>query len=117
MSELTQDGTAEPVSRDQMFLRRERGKGRNNFLVCSAHHVYDWQPSRLILNLLIVMTNNNRPEFTRTGQEFFKVASGWRLLMYGHTYSKSIDQPGKVVNPARGQLNMENEYFSVSVRA
>ena len=27
--------------------------------------------------------------------------------MYGHTYSKSIDQPGKVANPARGQLNRE----------
>ena len=25
--------------------------------------------------------------------------------MYGHTYSKSMDQPGKVTNPARGQLN------------
>ena len=25
--------------------------------------------------------------------------------MYGHTYSKSVDQPGKVANPARGQLN------------
>ena len=33
------------------------------------------------------------------------------------TYSKSIDQPGKVTNPARGQLNRENEYFPVSVRA
>ena len=28
--------------------------------------------------------------------------------MYGHTYSKSIDQRGKVANPARGQLNREN---------
>ena len=28
--------------------------------------------------------------------------------MYGHKYSKSVDQPGKVVNPARGQLNREN---------
>ena len=29
------------------------------------------------------------------------------------TYSKksSMDQPGKVANPARGQLNRENEYF------
>ena len=27
------------------------------------------------------------------------------------TYSKSMDQPGKVVNPARGQLNRKNEYF------
>ena len=27
------------------------------------------------------------------------------------TYNKSMDQPGKVANPARGQLNRENEYF------
>ena len=33
--------------------------------------------------------------------------------MYGHTYSKSMDQPGKVANPVRGQLNRENEYFPV----
>ena len=33
--------------------------------------------------------------------------------MYGHTYSKSMDQPGKVANPVRGQLNMENKYFPV----
>ena len=25
--------------------------------------------------------------------------------MYGHIYSKSMDQPGKVASPARGQLN------------
>ena len=31
--------------------------------------------------------------------------------MYGHTYSKSMDQPGKVANPARGQLNRENVFF------
>ena len=37
--------------------------------------------------------------------------------MYGHTYSKSMDQPGKVANPARGQLNKENENFPVRVRA
>ena len=28
-----------------------------------------------------------------------------------------MDQPGKVVNLARGQLNKENEYFPVPVRA
>ena len=28
-----------------------------------------------------------------------------------HTYSKSMDQPGKVVNPACAQLNRENKYF------
>ena len=26
------------------------------------------------------------------------------VRMYGHTYSKSMDQPRKVASPARGQL-------------
>ena len=39
------------------------------------------------------------------------------VCMYGHTYSKSsMDQPGKVANPARGQLNRESSYFPVCVR-
>ena len=33
------------------------------------------------------------------------------------TYSKSMDQPGKVANPARGQLNRETKYSPVPVRA
>ena len=41
MSRLTQDGTAEPVSRDQI-LRRERGQG-NIIFFCSADHEQDWQ--------------------------------------------------------------------------
>ena len=36
------------------------------------------------------------------------------MTMYGHTYSKSMDQPGKVTIPARGQLNRKNEYFPLS---
>ena len=35
--------------------------------------------------------------------------------MYGHTYSKGKDQPGKVANPARGRLNREDRYFPVHV--
>ena len=30
------------------------------------------------------------------------------VCIYSHTYSKSMDQLGKVANPARGQLNREN---------
>ena len=41
MSRLTLDGTAEPVSRDQI-LRHERGQGNINF-PCSADHEQDWQ--------------------------------------------------------------------------
>ena len=37
--------------------------------------------------------------------------------MYGHTFSKSMAQPGKVANPARGQLNRENEYSPVCPRS
>ena len=32
------------------------------------------------------------------------------------TYSKGKDQPGKVANPVRSQLNRENEYFPVLTR-
>ena len=42
MSRLTRDGTAEPVSRDQI-LRRELGQG-NIYFPCSADHEQDWQP-------------------------------------------------------------------------
>ena len=37
------------------------------------------------------------------------------VCMYGHTYSKSMDQPGKVASPARSQLNRKNENFPVRV--
>ena len=42
MSRLTRDGTAEPVSRDQI-LRHARGQG-NIHVPCSADHEQDWQP-------------------------------------------------------------------------
>ena len=42
MSRLMRDGTAEPVSRNEI-LRRERGQGNINF-PSSADHVQDWQP-------------------------------------------------------------------------
>ena len=42
MSRLTWDGTAEPVSRDQI-LRHARGQ-RNIIFPCSANHEQDWQP-------------------------------------------------------------------------
>ena len=42
MSRLTRDGTAEPVSQDQI-LRHARGQGNVHF-PCSADHEQDWQP-------------------------------------------------------------------------
>ena len=44
MSRLTRDGTAEPVSRDQILRHaRDRGIPGINF-PCSADHEQDWQP-------------------------------------------------------------------------
>ena len=37
--------------------------------------------------------------------------------MFDHHIKQSMDRPSKVANPARGQLNRENEYFPVRVRA
>ena len=42
MSRLARDGTAEPVSRDQI-LRHARGQENVHF-PCSADHEQDWQP-------------------------------------------------------------------------
>ena len=39
------------------------------------------------------------------------------MYVWSYIYSKSKDQPGKVANPARGQLNRENGYFPVLFRA
>ena len=43
----------------------------------------------------------------------------WILLLTNPKtpYSKDKDQPSKVANPACGQLNRENEYFSIPVSA
>ena len=37
------------------------------------------------------------------------------VCMHGHHIQQSMDQPGKVANPARGQLNRENGYSPVPV--
>ena len=43
MSRLTRNGTAEPVSRDQILRHEQRGQGNIHFS-CSADHEQDWQP-------------------------------------------------------------------------
>ena len=39
------------------------------------------------------------------------------VYMYGQHFQQSMDQPGKVANPARNQLNRESCFFPVPVRA
>ena len=45
--------------------------------------------------------------YTQYYSKPFSFVFACHVCMYGHTYSKSKDQPGMVVNPARGQLNRE----------
>ena len=47
MINLTRDGTAEPVLRDQM-LRRERGQRKIQFPCSAAHHEQDLQPCPVV---------------------------------------------------------------------
>ena len=56
MSRLTRNGTAGPVSRDQILRREQRGRGNFHF-PCSADHVQDGQGNltRLIHTLAIWM--------------------------------------------------------------
>ena len=71
MNRLTRDGTAEPVSRDQILMR-EREQGKNN-VPCSADHEKDWQPYPVdpYLPLVYVMT-------------IYRVLRKGRVCIYGH---------------------------------
>ena len=56
----------------------------------------------------------------RIYQQYIRIVLNRRIQQYVCiviTYSKSMDQPGKVANPARGQLNREDGYSPVRVRA
>ena len=72
MSRLTRDGTAEPVSQDQI-LRRERGQGSIH-LPCSVDPEQDWQPYPVDPSLAICdeihtysSTRSSRVGNSRTG--------------------------------------------------
>ena len=47
MGKLSRDGTAEPVSRDQL-IRRERGQQIIHFPCSAADHEQDWQPCPVV---------------------------------------------------------------------
>ena len=94
MRRLTWDGTAEPISRDQI-LRHARGQG--NIFPCSADHEQDWQPYPVDPYSAICDDHTN-------------------IHTYIHIYVR-LWIPGKVANPARGQLNRGNEYLPIRLRA
>ena len=60
MSKLTRDGTAEPVSRDQI-LRRERGQRKIHFPCSATDHEQYWQPCPVVraihTNIVVLHTH------------------------------------------------------------
>ena len=115
-------------------LRREWGQGRRKKipvqlttsrignLVCMVTHIARVWINGVRLPILHVVSRTGKMDISLSAFATENLVSrggfGSPLYcMYGHTYSKSMDQPGKVASPARGQLNRKNEYFPVHVRA
>ena len=77
MDGLTRDGTAEPVSRDQIS-RRERGQG-NIIFPCSADHEQDWQPNPVdpyscyACHHTYTCNQTKRPALRFIDQEYFAI--------------------------------------------
>ena len=87
------------------FLRRE---------VLGVHSVFYYLPSKRCSSVDLPFLNCLLRVIPPPVELFpLQIVVGRYVCMYGHTYSKSVDQPGKAVNPARGQLNREKEYFPV----
>ena len=63
---------------------------------------------RLLLYIIIIMLVYSKFALLLVADQF---------STYGHTLisKSSMDQPCKVANPARGQLNREKQYFPVRV--
>ena len=79
------------------------------FWHCIAQHVHVVCQRQLLYHIFTL--------YTRRLFASVKCKTPGRGRMYHHTYSKSMDQPGEVANPARGQLDREDQYFPVPVHA
>ena len=101
MSKLTRDGTAEPVSRDQI-LRRERGQRIILFPCSAADHEQDWQPcpvaraihtnivlhthTAVVTHICICILYNNSEPCTNVMSPNKKYAGTWYINQYKHQY-------------------------------
>ena len=83
MSKLTRDGTAEPVSRDQI-PRRERGQRIIHFPCSAADHEQDWQPCpvvRAILTNIVLPTYTYRSSYTYIYAYYTIIVNRARMYM------------------------------------
>ena len=68
-------------------------------------------------NLTLAICDDHTNRLIHTLLYVITYSKGMYVYIYNHHIQQSMDQPGKVANPARGQLNRENEYSRVLVRA
>ena len=102
---------------DRSSCNKQNGRGWGGYGRKSSWNMHTTDSNQCLYNgyrvsrccMILIL----RPQLACWGGK----TSRFQRLLYSHIYSKSMDQPGKVANPARGQLNRENEYFPVRVRA
>ena len=82
---MTRDGTAEPVSRDQI-LRHVRGQGNIHF-PCPADHVQDWQPYPVDPFSAVCDDHTQRIWQNNVTFSFYNTPTGDFILCYLHVYS------------------------------
>ena len=102
-------------------LNVRNNNNNNNSAICDDHtyiHTYIQYNGGLLPDIIITLLLTHG--YYHRGTRLNTVCSGFvftaayyvtacmYVCMYGHTYSKSMDQPGKVASSARGQLNREN---------
>ena len=114
MSKLTRGGTAEPVSRDQILRREQRGQGNIHFPRSSADHVQDWQPypvdpyscSIMCDHTLTCILHNNRYVRMYILMYYCHIIQLLLLLLLYSSHKPIGPQPYSVIyavaNPVRG---------------
>ena len=95
------------------------------FTLCSIFPVQQTTTSGLghrVKRFFVFATNtlnlrNNNNNNNNNNNYYYYSLLGWAEVYKVITYSKGKNKPGKVANPARGQLNRENDIFPVVVRS
>ena len=64
--------------------------------------------SERIYEKFLSIPNQGGGEGQKPFMGYIGFPNGSMACMYGHHIQQSMDQPGKVANPACGQLNREN---------
>ena len=85
--------------------------------IVSAVHAVQFLETKLLYSESLCESRTKEIMYMTGVKKFCVTCMAIMCVCMVITQSKGMDQPGKVANPARGQLNRKNEYFPVPVRA